>query len=186
MTKEQLAKLGIVVESETVEGDELNDLLSKRISGLEDENKKSKNLISTRNAEINALKDKEKEKLSEDEKTKLHYEELEKSNKALQREISLSKKVAGYVELGYSKELATKVAEAELDGKSTVEFHREFINTKTESIKAEILKQTPTPNTNDNKDVITKEKVIEGGYEAMTKLKAEHPEKYKEYFGDDK
>lgn len=185
MTKEQLAKLGIVIEGETVDGEELETLLTKHFGGLNDEIKKNKDLISKRNAEINALKDKEKEKLSEDEKTRLHYEELETTNKALLRKIDLSEKIAGYVELGYSKELATKVAEAELDGKSTVEFHKQFIEATKKSVEAEVLKRTPNPNLNDDKTVTTKEDVVKGGYEAMMKLKAENPEKYKEYFGSD-
>ena len=185
MTKEQLAKLGIVVDSDTVEGEELDTLLSKHIGGLNDEIKKNKNLISERNTEIKSLKDKEKEKLTEDEKTKLFYQELEETNKSLQREINLSKKVAGYVEIGYSKDLATKVAQAELDGKPTTEFHKQFIEATRQSIKAELLKQSPNPDTNDNTKSITKEEVIKGGYEAMNKLKAENPEKYQEFFGNE-
>lgn len=184
MTKEQLAKLGITVETDTVEGDELDALLSKHISGLNDEIKKGKNLISERNTEIKSLKDKANEKLTEDEKTQLFYKELEETNKSLQREINLSKKVAEYVELGYSKDLATKVAQAELDGKSTTEYHKQFIEATEQRVKAEILKQTPNVKSGGNFDTVTREDYKKMTYSQKMKLREENPELFEQVSKD--
>lgn len=180
MTKEQLQALGIATESDTLTQEEIDNLLSKRVSELTAENSKNKDLISKRNSEIAEFKRKEQEKLSEDEKIKLHYEELEKENANYKRSIAQSQKVADYLSLGYSKELAEKVASAELDGTSTIELHREFLKAREEVLKAEIMKNNPIPKQGDPKPISTKD-INKMGYAELLKLKNENPTRYEEY-----
>lgn len=150
MTKQQLEKLlGITLEEgkDTYTDDEAFELINKKHTELTSDLTKHKNLLSTRNSEIAEYKRKEQEKLSDDEKLKLHYEELEKENAGYKRTIAKSNKVNEYLGIGYPKELAEKIAEAELDGKSTVELHKQFLTSREESIKAELLKGNNKPET---------------------------------------
>ena len=187
MTKEQLAKLGITVEEgKDLTEDEIFDLISKSQNDLKADRDNNKKLLSQRNSEIAEYKKKEQDRLSEDEKRELHYKELEEANAKYQRTISRSQKVTEYMDLGYPRDLAEKVADAELDGKSTVELRKQFIASKEESIRAELLKQNPNPSTKGgNPAPLTKDDVLKGGYPAMMKLKAENPDKYKEFFGEE-
>ena len=181
MTKEQLAKLGIVVDKDLTD-DEAFALIEKHQKDLNDEKTKLKGQVDKYSSEISNFKKKEQERLTDDEKKALAQQELEKELASLRRENALSKKVGEYVEIGYSKELAEKVAEAELDGKSTAKFHQEFIKGREESLKAELLKKTPTPSGSDDTNTkFTKENFKKGliTMEEMNKLQSENPTLYK-------
>ena len=183
-TKEQLAKLGINYEGETITDEEIERLLTEKFNSINGELKKHKDLLSQRNSEINALKDKEKEKLSEEEKTKLRYQEMEKEIETLKRKDNLNTKINDLMGIGYDKELATKYANAELDGKSTIEFQKQFMEAKLEAQKQELLKNGKNPQVDDpNASPKTKEEVLKGGIEAMTKLQQENPALFEQYFG---
>lgn len=182
MTKEQLAKLGIVIDTDSVDEEKALELISRKQTERDNELKKHKDLLSARNSEIAEYKRKEQEKLTEEEKTRLHYEELEKQNKDYQRKLALNDKVTEYISLGYDADLAKKVAEAELDGKSTVEYRKQFITAQQEKMKAELLKQTPNPNTNkDDPKAITKADLDKMGYEELMKVQESNPTLYKEW-----
>lgn len=183
-TKEQLAKLGINIEQDTIEDEEAQKLIADRFNSLNGDLKKHKDLLSARNGEIAEFKRKEQEKLSEEEKTKLHYQEMEKEIATLKKENALNKEIKDLMGLGYDEELARKYAEAKLDGKSTIEFQKQFIENKLEAQKQELLKSGKVPSVNDpDKGVKTKEEVVKGGYEAMNKLQHDNPELFEQYFG---
>lgn len=182
MTKEQLAKLGINFEGETITDEEVEKLLTEKFNSLNGDLKKHKDLLSTRNSEIAEYKRKEQEKLSDDEKQKLHYAEMEKEIADLKRKDALNTKINDLISLGYDKELAKKQAEAELDGKSTVAFQKQFMEAKLEEQKKALLQQAPNPQLNDpNQTVKTKEDFDKLGYEGQLKLYNEHPEVYKQF-----
>lgn len=176
MTKEQLAKLGIVIDKEEIADSEAQTLIEQKFNSLNGDLKKHKDLLSSRNSEIAEYKRKEQDKLSEDEKLQLHYKELEETNKSLTRRLALNEKIKDYIGLGYSEELAMKVATAELDGKPTAQYHREFITAREESLKAEILKSNPTPKTNDNPKPLTKEDLAKMTYTELMKVQETNPE----------
>lgn len=181
MTKEQLAKLGIVIEEETIDDEKALELISKKQSEKDAELKKQKDLLSTRNSEIAEFKRKEQEKLTEEEKAKLHQTELENKVKSYERQIALNNKITEYISLGYDTDLAKKVAEAELDGKSTLEYRKQFIQAQQEKLKAEILKNGDDPHTNNGDDTkFTKENFKKGviSMEEMNKLKETNPNLY--------
>ena len=187
MTKEQLAKLGITIEEDTIDDEKALELISKKQSDTNAELKKHKDLLSTRNSEIAEFKRKEQEKLSEEEKQKLHQTELEEKVKSYERKIALNDKVTEYISLGYDADLAKKVAEAELDGKSTLEFRKQFIASQEEKMKAELLKNGNTPRTNNGGDTkFTKENFKKGliSMEEMNSLKTTNPALYNEIIKD--
>ena len=183
MTKEQLAKLGITIEGETITDEEAQKLIEQKFTSLNGDIKKQKDLLTARNSEIAEFKRKEQEKLSDDEKLKLHYQDIEEQNKVLSRKISINEKISDLMSLGYDKELAKKYAEAELDGKSTIEFQKQFLNSQLEAQKQELLKGGKTPTMNDPNAgaVKTKEDFDKLGYEGQLKLFNENPEIYKQF-----
>lgn len=181
MTKEQLAKLGIVIEGNDMPDSEAFALIEQKFGSLNGDLKKHKDLLSTRNSEIAEYKRKEQEKLSDDEKRQLHYQELEETNKTLTRKLALNEKVKDYIALGYSEELATKVANAELDGKSTASYHKEFITAREEKLKAELLQGNPQPHTNGDPKTLTKEALSKMTYSELLKAQETNPEIVNEF-----
>lgn len=182
MTKEQLAKLGINVEGETITDEELEKLLTEKFNSLNGEVKKHKDLLSTRNSEIAEYKRKEQEKLSDDEKRELQIKDMEKELANLKRKDSINTKINDLLSLGYDKETAKKYAEAEIDGKSTIEFQRQFLQSQLEAQKQELLKGAPTPQQSvPNGLPKTKEDFDKLGYEEQLKIYNEHPEVFKQF-----
>ena len=179
MTKEQLAKFGITIEQDSITDEEATRLIEEKFKSVNDEHTKTKNLLSSRNSEIAELKRKDQEKLSEEEKTKLHYEELEKENANYKREIAKNKKVNDYMGIGYPKELAEQIADAELEGKPTVELHKKFITSREESLRKEILENNGNDvHTGDKTKPITLEEFNKMGLADLTKLHEENPTLY--------
>ena len=186
-TKEQLAKLGITIEEDSVEDEKAFELIEKHTQALASDKAKLKKRTDELSSEIAERKRQDQEKLSEEEKTKLHYEEIEKTNKELSRKLARNDKIADLMGIGYDKELATKYAEAELDGKSTIEFQKQFMNSKLEAQKQELLKGTPTPKVDgsDDKGKYTKENFKAGkiSMQEMNELKKNDPTTYNELIG---
>lgn len=112
---------------------------------------KYKNLVSQRNTEVGNLNKRIKEleaaqdgKTSEADKT---ISELQAQVEALTKTNTFNSLKATYIGLGYSEELATERAQAEVDGERTkaAEVERKFIEEHDKAIKAENLKGTPRP-----------------------------------------
>ncbi len=184
MTKEQLAKLGIVIDGNELPDSEALALIEQKFGTLNGDLKKHKDLLSARNGEIAEYKRKEQEKLSDDEKRALHYQELEETNKTLTRKLALNEKIKDYIAIGYSEELATKVANAELDGKPTANYHKEFITAREESLRAELLKGNPQPHTNGDPKPLTLDDLKKMSYEELLKTQETNPELVNEYLGN--
>ena len=187
MTKTQLEKLlGITLEEgkDTYTDDEALELINKSHNEMRNELNNNKNLLSKRNSEIAEYKRKEQEKLSDEEKTRLHYEEIEKNYEALQKKVARNDKVTEYMGIGYPKDLAEKIAEAELEGKSAVELHKQFITAREESLKAELLKNPPKPATGDKGDTVTREDYKKMTYSQKMALKDSNPELFEQVSKD--
>lgn len=183
-----LKKFGIEIDTDEVSDEEGNKLISEKFAklssenaSLTSENAKQKELISKRNSEIADFKKKEQDAMTEDEKTKAHYAELEKTNQSLTRELALNKRIAEYVGIGYSAELAKQIAEAELDGKSTASLHKKFYDQKAEEIKAEIMKNNGNDVHTGGDGTITKEQFDKMSYEERLKLHNEQPQVYAQF-----
>ena len=183
-TKEQLAKLGINIDTEEVNDEDGFKLIQARNSEQEANLKKQKDLIDKRNSEIAEFKRKDQEKMSEEEKTKLHYDELEKENATLTRKIARTDKINELLGAGYEKDLAGQIADAELEGKSTVSLHQKHVNALLEKQKAELLQNGQTPRVDEtNQDSkFTKENFKKGliSMDEMSELEKSNPTLYKE------
>ena len=125
------------ISTEKIEGYEdmtaeqkVEALLNLEIEAPKTEEDKLKNLLNKANSEAasykKALKELQEQKLTEEEKAKLEREE---SEKALREELETLKKSqklaeykANYLANGYDDELATKTAEALLNGDMTTVF----------------------------------------------------------------
>lgn len=188
MTKEQIEKLGITfVEGMTDE--QVFDALTKQKGELKAERDKfeadaikNKGLVDKYSSEIAKLNDERKAKLTDDEKAKEHLAELETEVATLKREKSVSDKVAKYVKLGYSEELAKEIAQGEIEGKDVSALHEQFIKSHDEALKKELLKNSPTPKGGaDGGTTYTKEDFKAGkiSMEEMNRLKETDPATYK-------
>lgn len=128
----------------------------KALEGFEfsentDELTKYKNLVSQRNTEVGNLNKRIKEleaaqdgKMSEADKT---ISELQATVEELTKTNTFNSLKATYIGMGYSDELASERAQAEVDGERTkaAEVERKFIEAHDKAIKADLLKDTPRP-----------------------------------------
>ena len=181
MTKEALAKLGIVIEKDEITEEEALALIEQSQNSLRGEVKKHKDLLSARNSEIADYKKKEADRMTDDEKNALHVQQLEEENKTLKRQNAINERVKDYVAIGYKEDLAKKIAEAEVDGKPTAQLHKEFITSREESIKAELMKDNPVPRTNGDAKPLTKEELAKMNYTELMKAKETNPELVDEF-----
>jgi len=184
MTKEYLAKLGIVIDKDEVPDEEGHRLIEMHVAKMTGDYKKLKELDDAHSSEIAEYKRKERERMTDDEKQKLEMEELKKQNADTLKQLAIRDKVSVLVELGYDRETALKYATDEVEGKDTIQYQKDFMAKREAEIKAKVLKEAgKDPTLGQGGAIPNKEDVVKGGYEAMLKLQQEHPETYKEYFG---
>lgn len=189
MTKEQIEKLGITY----VEGMTDEDVIAKinektkeaddKFAEMEKKANSFKANFDKVSTEVATLKKEKQAQLSEDEKAKLHNQELEDEIKALKQENAKNAKINAYKDIGYSAELASKIAEAELKGEDTTALHKEFLTAHDEEVKKEVMKQNPNPKglkgapKNYTKEMFKNNEIP---YEELVRLQEEQPEVYKE------
>ena len=133
----------------------LEAVLNYEVEATNTEETKYKNLLNKANSEAaeykRKLKELQEQKLTDEEKAKIEREESERAlreeNEALKKAQKLSEYKANYLANGYNDELATKTAEALLNGDMTTVFANQ--KTFAESVKAkakeELLNSTPDP-----------------------------------------
>ncbi|MBO4541653.1 MAG: hypothetical protein J5725_00575 [Bacteroidales bacterium] len=182
MTKEKAVELGITFDTETPTQEEIDEKVARRLTELTGENSKNKDIISKRNSEIAEYKRKEQEKLTADEKRALHEKELEEKLAGYEKQFAKTSKVNDYLSVGYDKELAEEIAEAELSGKSTAELHKKHILAREEAIRKELMEKNPKPKQNDPnlKKDLTTDDFKKMGYTEKLKLKEENPALYEQ------
>lgn len=182
MTKEQLEKLGITVENfDELTQEKIDELVAKRVAELAGENSKQKTIISQRNGEIAEYKRKEQDRLTEDEKKALHEKEMVEKIASYEKQIAKTSKVAEYMGIGYPKELAEKVAEAEIEGKSSAKYHQEFAQSQVEATKAELMRNNPNPDGGGSGDAMTIEKFKTLKPSELAKFAEEHPTEFENF-----
>lgn len=185
-TKEQLAKLGITITEESVEDAKAFELIEEHNRQLVADKDKFKNANDKLSKENADYKRQAQEKLSEDEKRKIAEEEKDKKITELQKQVDFNKKVSELVDIGYPKDLAEKYANRELEGKSTAEIQKQFVESKLEAQKQDLLKGTSNPalgGTDPTK--YTRENFLKGNIsmEEMNKLKETDPATYNAIVG---
>lgn len=182
MTKEQIEKLGITF-TEGMTDDDVIKALSKQKADYEAEKAKQKGIIDKYSSEIADFKKKEADRMTDEEKRAVELQALNDEIATLKKEKSIGAKKAQYLKMGYSEELADKVALGEMEGQDVSGFHAEFLKAHDEALKAELMKKNPTPNGGGEPNKkYTKEGFRKGeySYEDLCELEAKNPALYKE------
>ena len=121
-------------------------------------------------------------KAKEDAET---IEELKKERDALLREKTVAGYKANYLALGYDEKLANDTAEALANGELDKVFanqkkHNEVVEKK---IRADVLKDTPTPEGGNGSDTMTKDKLRGMTAGERYEYSIAHPEEYNKLYG---
>jgi len=177
MTKEQIEKLGLTF-TEGMTDDDVVKALSKKHADFESEKANLKGLNDKYSSQIADYKKKEADKLTEAEKQAVQFKEMQEKIKQLETEKSVSVKKTQYIKMGYSDELAEKVAKGELEGQDVSAFHQEFLKAHDEALKKELMKKNPTPTGGGEPNkTFTKEGFAKGeySYEQLCDLQAKNP-----------
>lgn len=150
------------------------DEISTALQGIKDgstaEITKLKNALSKANGEAADYKKQLRAKMSEEEANavaqKEEHERLLKENADLKRSMDVSNRTASLIGLGYSKELATETATAMVDGdlELVLANQAKFLETHTNSIKAELMRGTHRPSVGSEQSSIDYTKKIEDAY----------------------
>lgn len=182
MTLEKAKELGITFDTETPTQEEIDEKVANRVAELTGENSKLHSTISKVNSENAEFKRKAQESLSAEEKTNLRIKELEESNAKWEKQFARSNKVNDYLGIGVSKELAEKIADAELEGKPTGSLWKEHAIAREEAIKKELMEKNPDPKQSDPKGKDpTQEEYNKMTYSQKMALKESNPTLFEKY-----
>lgn len=130
-----------------------------------------------------------KAKMSEEEIAKAQAEEnmaaIMAELEQLRAEKVIGENTNKFLELGYDSKLAQDTAEAMAKGEMDVVFknHAKFIADREKSLRAEILKNTPTPPAGEGTKTITREDYAKMSLDEKSKFAAENPDKVREFYG---
>ena len=184
------------ISTEKIEGYE-NMTLEQKLAALEayevDEpdytGYVSKEVFDRTASELSNTKKQLREKMSADEiKAKEDAEKMEeiiKERDALLREKTIATHKAKYLALGYDENLANDTAEAMANGELDKVFanQKKHLEAVEKKIRADVLKDTPTPEGGNSSETITKEKFSKMSTAEQYKFSVEHPEEYKKLYG---
>ena len=162
---------GITLPDQTAEVEKLKTALSRANSEAADFKKQLREKMSAE--EIKAKEDAEK------------IEELIKERDALLLEKTISGYKARYLALGYDEAMATETAEAMASGNLEKVFANQKKHTESveKRIRADVLRETPTPTGGTGSDTITKEMFSKMSIAEQHKYSIEHPEEYERLYG---
>ena len=136
-------------------------------------------------SELAALKKKNKDQLSEEEKKAAEAAEklasMEKELANLRKEKTISEYKTKFIAQGYTEDLADATAKAMADGDTTTVFanQQKFLDEYAKKIKADALKGTPKPPAGAGGEGMTLDKLKKLSDEEYNKFAVEHPEEYK-------
>lgn len=139
-------------------------------------------------SELSKLKKEHNDRLSEDEREKQATDEeltkLREEVADLKKKELVAAHKAQYLAMGYDESLADATAKALADGdtKKVFDNQRKFLETHDKSIKAELLKDTPTPPAGEGGDEMTKEKFDKLSPQERYKYSVDHPDDYKKLY----
>jgi hypothetical protein len=130
-----------------------------------------------------------REKMTEEEAAKAKAAEdmaaIMSELETLRTEKAVSEYTAQFMGLGYDEALAKSTATALQKGDMQTMFknHAKFTSDREKVLKAELLKNTPTPPAGEGTKTITKEDLSKMTLAEKAKFAAENPETYKEIYG---
>ena len=130
-----------------------------------------------------------REKMTEEEAAKAKNAEdmanIMSELESLRAEKTISEYTTQFMAVGYDEALAKASAKALQSGDTTTMFknHTKFVVERDKAIKAELLKNTPTPPAGEGSKGMTKEEFSKMSLIDKNKFAAENPDTYKELFG---
>lgn len=148
-----------------------------------------KNAATKANSEAAEWKKKHNALLSDDEKSKQASEEkmaqMQEELERLRRKDVVSGFVAQLVSQGYEAKLAQKTAEAMADGdmSKVLAYQTEFLTTHDNALKANLLKNTPTPPAGGQNETMTLEKLRAMSAQERYEYSTKNPNEYKKLYG---
>lgn len=150
-----------------------------------------KELLDKATSEAAGYKKQLREKLSEDEKAKEEQDErfkqMSEELENLRTEKAIDSAAKRWMSLGYDEKLATETAKAMVSGDTEKVFanHAKFIAEKEKSLKAELLKDTPTPPAGEGSKGMTKEAFRKLTLAEKAKFAEEQPEQYQAFYKEE-
>jgi hypothetical protein len=151
----------------------------------------SKALLDKATSEAAGYKKQLREKQTEDEKAKEERDEefkrVSEELEQLRTERAIDSAAKKWMSLGYDEKLATETAKAMVSGDTEKVFanHAKFIAEKEKSLKAELLKDTPTPPAGEGSKGMTKEALRKMTLDEKAKFAEEQPEQYQALYKED-
>lgn len=127
--------------------------------------------------------------LSEEEQKKQANEEelttLRAKVEAMEKEKVIAGHKAQFLAIGYDEALADATAKALADGDTAKVFanQKKFLETHDKTLKADLLKKTPTPPAGDGGDTMTLEKLRKMSPQERYEYSEKNPEEYKKLYG---
>lgn len=155
-----------------------------------DEVKRLKDLLSKANSEAADYKKQLRTKQTEAEIKAAEEEEnrqrLIDENKELSKRIAITENSAELLKMGYDGEMALKTAEALYDGDLRTVFanQKAFMDKREQELKAQLLRGTPTPPAGKPTDGMTLEKFKNLSMAERYQFAQDHPDEYKELYGE--
>lgn len=147
-----------------------------------------KNAVSKANSEAAEWKKKHNALLNDDEQKKQERDEeinnLRSEVEELKKEKAVSSYKAKFLGLGYDEALADETAKALAEGDMDSVFanQKKHNESREKTIKADLLKKTPTPQGGEGGDTMTLEKLQKMSSQDRYKYSVEHPEEYKKLY----
>lgn len=129
-----------------------------------------------------------KEKMSQEEQASAQREEewnaMKTEIETLRQEKAVTDMTKRWMGVGYSEELATVTAKAMAEGDMDTVFknHAKFLTDREKTLKAELLKSTPTPPAGDGEKKPTKDDIKNMTLAEKQKFATENPDAYKEMY----
>lgn len=130
-----------------------------------------------------------RERMSEEEAAKAKAAEdmanVMAELESLRAEKAVSEYTAQFMGIGYDEALAKSTATALQKGDMATMFknHSKFVADRDKAVKAELLKDTPTPPAGDGTKSVTREDLSKMTLAEKAKFAEENPERYKEIYG---
>lgn len=150
-----------------------------------------KDLLDRANSEAAAFKRQLREKMTEEEAAKAKAAEdmaaIQQELEALRQEKAVTDLTKRWMGVGYSEELATATAKAMAAGEMDTVFknHSKFLADREKALKAELLKNTPTPPAGEGNNKKTKEDFQRMTLAEKQKFATENPEQYREIYKEE-
>lgn len=147
-----------------------------------------KDLLDKAASEAAAYKKQLREKLSADEQAEAERQEALKSMQAeletLRAEKAIEAATKKWMGLGYSEQLATETAKAMVSGDTEKVFanHARFIAEKEKNLRAQLLKDTPTPPSGEGSQGMTKADFKKLTLAEKAAFAKDQPERYKDFY----